>query len=374
MARRPPERPGTPMEVRNRDVEFSFWPMARGNRRYGLQSRVFGSDPFNIIERSVNERCQQAVRSLALAYLEQARDFFAASQFGAVRAARPLLLYYAFMNLVKTFALTKGLVATFGDSHHGLTTVFPVTGSGPSGATLRAFRATPQKANLFDLLLRGLTGSGLPATTDYNLEQVLPQILLGHRLWCDAAGRKERFVEVEDIQFRDDRVTKECWVRFDLARSEYTRLNYTQDQIANNARLTPLWHIVAPSGDAQQTLRFEMLQPTRYNDRPSDVVNSLVEQIRHELWRSVTIVKPFRKYYIYVADPQDRVVPQLCAIYMVMFYLGSITRYRPDQFDGLVAGPYGAFIQEFIENQPNQWLYLLASEFAEQEIARAAVV
>ena len=67
-------------------------------------------------------------------------------------------------------------------------------------------------------------------------------------------------------------------------------------------------------------------------------------------------------------------MPQLCSIYMGFFYLGSITRYRPNDFDDLIAGPFGAFVQEFIENQPNQWLYLFASEFAEQEIARAAVV
>jgi YaaC-like Protein len=97
-----------------------------------------------------------------------------------------------------------------------------------------------------------------------------------------------------------------------------------------------------------------MATPENYTDRPSDVANALVSKIRHQLWRSVTIVKPFRKYYVYVADVADPVLPQLCSIYMVLFYLGSITRYRPNYFDDLIAGPFGAFIQEFIENQPNQ--------------------
>jgi hypothetical protein len=77
---------------------------------------------------------------------------------------------------------------------------------------------------------------------------------------------------------------------------------------------------------------------------------------------------------VYVADPNDPIVPQLCSIYAVFFYLGSITRYRPNQFYDLVAGPFGAFVQEFIDKHPNQWLYLIASEFAKQEVTKAAVV
>jgi hypothetical protein len=104
------------------------------------------------------------------------------------------------------------------------------------------------------------------------------------------------------------------------------------------------------------------------------VINDVVHGVKYTFARSITIVPPFRKYYIYLADPIDPLFPQLCSIYMVFFYLGSVTRYRPDQFDELVAGPYGAFLQEFIENQPNQWLYMLACEFAEQEVTRAAVI
>ena len=112
MPRLPPERTGDPMLVLNHEVEFSFWPMAQDTRRFSLQSRLFASDPLNIIEQVVNRDCPVPVKPVALAYLEQARDFFAASQFGAVRAARPLLIYYAFMNLAKAFVLTKGTVTT----------------------------------------------------------------------------------------------------------------------------------------------------------------------------------------------------------------------------------------------------------------------
>lgn len=140
------------------------------------------------------------------------------------------------------------------------------------------------------------------------------------------------------------------------------------------ARLQPVWEAVAAGTRADKVVRFQLKSPTSYTGRPSDVANSVVDGIRFFFWRSITLTPPFRKYYVYVADMSDHLLPQICSIYLIFFYLGAITRYRPQFFDELIAGDYGAFIQEFIENQPTQWLYMMASEFAEQEVTRAAVV
>lgn len=372
MAKLPAERAGTPLHVKKRDVEFSFWPMGRGTHRYGLQSRLFAADPFNVIEQSVIRDCPAAVRPLAVAFVEQAEDFFAASQLGAVRSARPLLLYYSFMNLAKAFVLTRLTVPTLGDTYHGLQSTFPALGAGPAGASVTAYPSTAARANLFDLLLRTITGAGLVGNVTYDLERMLPQILLGHRLWCEAANDSERFIEIDNVRILDDRANMRCWPVFDLARADCSRLGYTQAKIITGARLGQAWTAVKTTNG--EMLRFEAMAPKAYNHRPSDVVNGMVEDVRRYFWRSVSIVKPFRRYYVYVAQQNDLIIPQLCSIYLIMFYLGSITRYRPNHFDDLVVGKYGGFIQEFIEVQPNQWLYLMASEFAQQEVTRAAVV
>ena len=374
MAQRPFERRGFQLRVKRRRVDFSFWPMRRSTARYGLQSRIFASEPWNLIQRAVNEDCPQPARGLALAFLEQARDFATAAQLGSVRAAKPLLIYYSFMNLVKTFALTKQLVPTLSDTHHGLTVDFSF-GAGPVGVKIKAFPTSATTINLFDLFLRALTGTGIafPNVT-YELDRVLPQILLGHQLWSNAADQIERFIEVNRIEFRERKKFKQAWLFFDLVKTEYMRFGYTQTKVIRAARLSPDWSQVRLRSDDRTRLRFQATIPKVYTSRASDVVNDLVQDIKYTFWRSITIVPPFRKYYVYLADPADRLLPQLCSIYMVFFYLGSITRYRPNQFDELIAGPYGAFFQEFIENQPNQWLYMLASEFSEQEVTRAAVV
>lgn len=62
------------------------------------------------------------------------------------------------------------------------------------------------------------------------------------------------------------------------------------------------------------------------------------------------------------------------SIYAVMFWLGSLTRYQPVELLALFDGGYGPFFSEFLTTQPSQLLYLLASEFKNQDVARAAVV
>ena len=113
-----------------------------------------------------------------------------------------------------------------------------------------------------------------------------------------------------------------------------------------------------------------------YNHRPSDEVPSLVATVRHRLWRTVLNAPPYRKYYCYPAPAAEhgQVLPQILAIYAITFYLGSIVRYRPHHFDKILQGSYGPFIEAFLNDQPTQFIYLMASEFAEKEVTRAAIV
>jgi sterol desaturase/sphingolipid hydroxylase (fatty acid hydroxylase superfamily) len=59
---------------------------------------------------------------------------------------------------------------------------------------------------------------------------------------------------------------------------------------------------------------------------------------------------------------------------LLFYYLGSIVRYRPHLFEALAQGPYGALVADFIAAQPEQLLYLLASEMCRREVAKPAIV
>ena len=107
-----------------------------------------------------------------------------------------------------------------------------------------------------------------------------------------------------------------------------------------------------------------------------EVVESLMVELRPKLWSSVLIVPPYTKYYLYVSPTSRRmeVLPQLLSMYLTMYFLGSITRYRPHHFGLLIRGNFGAFIEGMVNDIPRQFLYLAASTFLRREIAKAAIV
>ena len=91
---------------------------------------------------------------------------------------------------------------------------------------------------------------------------------------------------------------------------------------------------------------------------------------------TVSTVTPYRRYYVYLCPPAERpaLLPQLLSIYAISYYLGSITRYRPHHFDLVSTGTLGPRIQDFITGQPLQFIYLMASEFSEQDVTKPAIL
>jgi hypothetical protein len=83
MAKIPKARAGTPVTIKSRPIAFSYWPTYRTNRRYGLHSHVYASNPWALIQVSVRARCPAAARDEAVASLEQA-EFFYRSAVGSI--------------------------------------------------------------------------------------------------------------------------------------------------------------------------------------------------------------------------------------------------------------------------------------------------
>ena len=119
MAKVAKPRSGGPVQIKTRQIEFSYWPTFRTSRRYGLHSHVYVSNPWAFIQVSVRKSCPTAARDEALASLEQAEFFFRSAVGSREWAAKPLPLYYSFMNLAKAFALVRGVSPSYDQSQHG---------------------------------------------------------------------------------------------------------------------------------------------------------------------------------------------------------------------------------------------------------------
>jgi hypothetical protein len=295
-------------------------------------------------------------------------------------AAKPLALYYSFMNLVKVYCLTRGTRATFDLATHGLTQQLLPGGREFIGAFVRAFPSTQATAaNNFDEFMQVLMGAGLGTNTDYQLPVLVPQIVPGHRFWALATKKMERFIALHDIAFVYDDVSQTMWLNLLVVADDLSRLGVTKTQFLNESRLAGQFSEVACTQQlaGRPLLCFQQVAtlncPGGY---PADHFQSVIAAVRHLLWVTVATVTPYRRYYVYLAPAAEHhfVLPQLLSIYALVYYFGSITRYRPHQYDAIASGPFGPWVQEFINGQPQQFLYLMASQFAEQDVTRPSIL
>lgn len=374
MPRLPPGRQGTRVTVKGRRIEFTCWPSRPGRIHRGLQSTLFALDPWAIIRQVVDTRCPAAARPEAIATLEQSEDFFQIGTGPGVEAARPLALYYSYLNLLKTFCLTKSVRPSFDQSMHGLRERLRPARNELIDAYLEADPSGNRIQN-FDELHAALTGAHLQQQIQFDLTALLPQILPGHRLWAQASGRQERFVAIHDLQFWHDEASHQLWLRLLFRREDLTRLNLTHKRLLQESGISTLFSEVAP--ESGELVCFEQIIPTPCpNNHPADHLHSVVDVVRRNIWSTVATVPPYRRHYVYLSPPSEAAhrLPQLLSMFAVTFYLGSITRYRPHHFDAILRGPYGPRIRDFVTGQPAQFLYIMTSELAERDVTRPSIL
>jgi len=311
--------------------------------------------------------------------MEQAENFYSSAKNSHVVSAKPLLFYYCFLNIAKAFCLKTEVRSSYEKAMHGIQEGVHPNGQEFSDSFLKIFRATSSAANLFDDLRMALGRPPLGATSRvYDLKNLAPQLLQGHRVWADANNSKERFVEIHEICFRTDETTKSIWLLIKFVADDLTRLGVTQKQLLTESGLAANFRRVQCDEIHRNSkiLCFEQIKPTKYTGRASDKIKDLVDMIKPYIWTTVIIFPPYRKNYVYLCPLSEKqsMVPQILSIYAYFYYLGSITRYRPHMFEEIVSGRFGGHIQEIIANLPQQFIYMLASEFSNREIAHAPTV
>jgi hypothetical protein len=375
MARLTGSRPGDRVSIKGREIEFTLWPSRPGRLHRGLQTRLFALDAWPLIRQVVEQECPRAAQKEALATLEQAEDFYKIGTGVGIEAARPLALYYSYMNLSKTLCLTRGARPSFDQAAHGLKERLRGSRRELIDAYLHADPTTPDRIQNFGELHSTLTGVHLAATKQFDLSALLPQILPGHRLWAQAANKQERFIEIHDLQFWHNSATRQIWLRIYMLREDLSRLGVSHRRLLVESGLGPAFHEV--TSDVNKQICLEQLTTVPCpNNYPADYLHLVVDLVRPNLWMTVASIPPYRRYYVYLCPPAEsrHRLPQLLSMYAVTFYLGSITRYRPHHFDALLKGAYGPRVRDFVTGQPQQFLYLMASEMSRRDIAKPSIL
>jgi hypothetical protein len=126
--------------------------------------------------------------------------------------------------------------------------------------------------------------------------------------------------------------------------------------------------VAPPNGAAAGRIWLETeVTPARTNRTEAAIRLLAVRLGEVGIWTILTSTG-YRSYLSSI-EPRRR-LPPLAAPYAAMFYLGSITRYKPYDYDAIVKGGYSWLVGELIATQPAQFLYGLASWLAGVDVVR----
>jgi hypothetical protein len=373
----PPERTGEALILKDRELPFSFFPMFRSNRRWGLHSMLYAAEPWAVISGAVRDSgtalaSSQVAIDSALSFVRQAREYFKAAEEAAALETRPLLYYYSFLNLGKAISIARGQSGLVGKVTHGVAAFHP-SGYSPSTAQV-VFQSSGQHPSALDALHRALEGTQL-TPGNVRISDLLAQSVIGHRMWRTPGARKERFFAVDDSRWFNDPVAQEIWLKLYIRRDSLRSGGRGVTETLRESGLSPRFRAVADGyGAARDFHSFEQVSATTYTGRPGDVVMDSVHAVRRDIWQTVTTAPPYRRFYLYLSPTGESRLPQWMSVYVILFWLGSLTRYQPVELLDILAGPLGPFLQEFIQTQPSQMLYMLASEIRMQDVSKPAVV
>jgi YaaC-like Protein len=366
MPRLRPRREGKHLLTNGKLIPFSFWP-ARRSKRWALQRRLYVKDPWATLFEAVyrSDIAQNRIDE-ALSYLDQAEAYFnAGTQIGGRVSVKPLLLYYSVLNLSKCLIAVRKPSIDLSHARHGLTATRQYKRA-ILGDEI-GIKTAASAVNIFSELMQLLDGSS-PSLKNLEVRHLLPQILPGHLLWTYACRRKEQFINVEIVSYHDPS-TCDAWLNVWVDRGELAYLGKSVRELITDSELPGHWDQV------QGTSAWVFIQQStalRYKGRPLDRVDELFRSVRPALWSVVTGTYPYRKYYLNCDSGLGvHRLPQWASVYVLFCYLSDLTRYRPVHFDRFLEGKYGPQIESILDECPRQFLFLMASELLQREVASA---
>jgi hypothetical protein len=364
-------RPGVRLRLGRESVSYGRNILKQGRSGLALQHRLFLKDPWELIAEAIHRSVPNVrTRDIAHSFRRQAEDYFRAATIGREIAVQPVLLYYAFLNLSKAYAIAKGNHGLAGPAFHGIS-CNPKRGT-IAGTPVR-FDTRRQPA-VFQELLHLLDGNPAIVKSSLVLGRLMPQILPGHRLWCYATNQAERFLTA-DFDFLHSPDDKHVWLNVWIDKNDLDLLKLTENTALSHSGLSADFELGFEQKE-NDLVCFQQRSPTPYVADPAEALEKINLHMRNHVWETVRIVSPYRKFYMYCSPLKERSVrlPQMLSTYLLMFFLGSVTRYSPEYFEDLFDSKYGPFFQTFISESPMQFLYLMTSDILGCEVSKPAIV
>jgi hypothetical protein len=361
----PHARVGTRVKHGGHPMRFVLYAPENAGRERAAVGRMLASNPWKCMELHLARQRQTATQTSA--FLNQAYEFFAAAG-RAGPISRPVLMYYGFLNLAKAIIIHKNPIIDLARSLHGITEW--------SDNVRQRFTLTSQKVVIqparggrFAVLnefARTLGHNRLPASSEWDVCDLLSQIPAIHRPYSHTRGLAERLYVVEEGMILHDHQTRHMWATLRVRRSEFST-GQSRSRLIGRRYFASVITQVESDEEHQDYFTFES-RAIHYGLSPLESLSQLCAELRKAGLVSILTPGGYR-HYLSDYEPKNRVSPILAA-YMAMFYFGSVARYRPLDLEKMREGKFAWVIEEMLATQGEQFLYLLASELLEREVMK----
>ncbi len=267
-----------------------------------LQSRLFVNDPWELIAEAIARALPAGrQREIAHSFRRQAEDYFRVATNSRELAVQPVLLFYAFLNLSKAYAVAQNRLPLSGRVVHGIQCT-----PGPRTliSALITFNVNKNQISVFRELLDLLGGNTAIVNNSMRLGHLIPQVLPGHRLWCYASGKAERFISINYTRFFHMPGDHTEWMGLDLDREDFDKKNLQVGKILGYSNLDDFELIFRR--DDFPSVQLQQRMPTRYKSSPEAALQDIIFGVRNNIWETVRVGSPYRKYYVYCCPPGDK--------------------------------------------------------------------
>lgn len=280
--------------------------------------------------------------------LEQAKHFYITAETSPIKS-QPLLYYYSFLNFSKIIINLTGNHGSRKLYMHGVSEThnnkFSHSTIEKQGVKSKIVQVAPELVSVFDPQIQS-------TAMKLNVKELLNHCVGVHRAYSEIYNQKEVFIRIKDQKLYKN--GKELIFKAELQCPPHDALQLKTQGYELTQEDDKFYYI-------------EKIKTNSYTPTRQDYANLSAEIQKKGIWYFIGN----NGYTMYLSNSSTGRFSQESIIYLVMFYLGSITRYHPYMFDEIFSAKEQWLMSEFLNTQPKQFLYLATAKVLGQSVVKA---
>ncbi|MEQ3498182.1 YaaC family protein [Tenacibaculum sp. SSH1-16] len=327
---------------------------------------ILTSDPFSYLQAWLDTKIKRIKRDhgkqrnllIKAKYFAELSEGFYNSSKQAKMPSRGTLIYYTFINLVKSFLLVRGYDLETKMEHHGL--------SLPSDqkTQLKLTSVGNQGISIFHEFAKTIGIEINNANQFIKLDEILRELPEVHEIGYALnlfPSTKRKHLPI-DITIRTNKNRNRIY--YTLAYEKKFDKIMKTDKLLKNVFKEKLYPIECNADSGKKYFRSKLIFNYTCNSDISHrrAYKRICADIMPLRINQMIIRSGYRNYLNLEPSRMHR----LSATLAFGYYIGTVARYRPTLNNEILKGKYQALIQEAVSSCPNQFIYLLVSHITNQ--------